>query len=243
MLMVAVVDDEKEIVEQLSGKISGHLFDMGIEFTIEKFSSGNDFLAQKDHEFDIIFLDIEMPGLNGIQTAKKLREANNKSIIIFCTNLVQYAINGYEVSALGYLLKPVEDYSLKMNLDKACRLLSIRQKQRMKLKTVHSQEFVTVADILFIEVQRHNLFFNVRKNGKTEVIKTRGSMQDIAERLKGAGFTRCSTCYLVNLNHILSLGNNMIKLPDSTLPVSRTYKEAFTEEFMKFLIENEVANI
>lgn len=239
MLKIAIVDDEYAVVEELYDKLADYSFDEGVEFSVEKFTSGKDFLERGANEFDILLLDIDMPGLNGIQTAKKLREKNDNLIIIFCTNLVQYAINGYEVSALGYLVKPVKDYPLRLNLDKACRLLGRRQKQRVVLKTVHSHEVVDISDILFVEVQRHNIFFNVLRNGKIEKIRTRGSMQEIADKLNSTCFARCNTCYLVNLDKVLAIENNTVKLPDVKLPISRSFQKDFPEAFMKFLVESE----
>lgn len=243
MYKIAVVDDEYVEVERIKNLLAEYSLRENVEFDVCSFSCGDDFLKCDNADFDIVFFDIEMPGRNGLETAKELRKINQSIIIIFCTNLVEYAVNGYEVNALGYLVKPISAYSFNTNVSKACNILARRVSQKISIKTVHGHVVVSAEDIVYVEVQRHNLFFYIKNKSGFENIKTRGSMAEICDKLDSNNFVRCSASYLINLHHVQSIENNFVYMYDTSITVSRTYKKSFSDSFMKYLIENEVINI
>lgn len=243
MYKIAVVDDEYIEVERISGLLSKYSSQAKYDFEIFRFSSGEEFLASDYGSIDIVFLDIEMAALSGLDTAREIRKTNQSIIIIFCTKLVQYAINGYEVNALGYLVKPVQEYSFNLYISKACNLLCRRLPSKINIKTVHGQIVLKTNDIIYVEVQRHNLFFYLKTEGGIDTVRTRGSMSDISDKLPADSFVRCNTSYLINLQYVQSIEYNSVCLPKSKLPISRNHKKKFCDSFMKYLVENEVASI
>ncbi len=245
MRRIAVVDDERVFSDAMEKSLRMYAERNAREFEIVSFSGGDKFLtADKAELFDVVFLDIDMPGDDGMSVAKELRGSGRNIIIIFCTNLAQYAIDGYSVDAFGYLLKPVTEQSIFDIMDRACMLMDRMQCERLYIKTVHGQELVQVKDLIYVEVQRHNLYFYVSdKNGKLSAVRTRGAIQDISKDLESSSFVRCSVCYLVNLRQVLSIENNTVRLPGIELPISRTYKKKFTDAFMRYLIAHGVPNI
>lgn len=243
---VAVVDDEPEILERISTLLDKYASDSGREiiFNTDKFSDGEEFLKNEPNSYEIIFLDINMPGANGLLVAKKIRENNKTAIIIFCTHYAQYAINGYEVNALGYLLKPIEEPSFIRNLDTALKVLKNSQSRRIRIKTLHGVEVVPAADIIYLEIQIHNLYYYVLKEDKLTDYRTRGSMQESCDSLACFGFARCSACYLVNLSHVLSVKNGEVHLSGNvSLPISRKFLRSFSDSFIKFLGNSGTINV
>ena len=125
MLYITLIDDDIKALTHLQAELNDYLKKQNIDFFIKTFQSGLDFLANPPVT-DILFLDVEMPGMNGIDVAKEVRKTNSEMVILFCTNYRQFAINGYEVNALGYMVKPIEAYSLSTNMQHA--LLYLEEK-------------------------------------------------------------------------------------------------------------------
>lgn len=236
---VAVVDDEQDILTGITELLKKYESSCGedISFDADTYSSGDALLENNPNSYEIIFLDINMPGTNGLRVAKKIREHNKTAIIIFCTHYAQYAINGYEVNALGYILKPIEEKLFNRSLDRALQVLKTSQAQRIKVKTLHGVEIVPVSDIVYLEIRIHNLFYYVlTSDGKLTEYRSRGSMQEMVESLGELGFARCSACYLVNLKHVISVINGEVNLRGgASLPVSRKFLRSFNDAFIKFL--------
>lgn len=244
---VAVVDDEPEILERISTLLIKYAPVSGEELSFETdtYSSGDEFLNNNPNSYEIIFLDTNMPGTNGLRVAKKIRDNNKTAIIIFCTHYAQYAINGYEVNALGYILKPIEEISFNRNLNRALKVLKTSQSRRIRIKTVHGVEVVPVSDIVYLEIQLHNLFYYVLTGENTVIdYRTRGSMQEMCDSLGELGFARCSACYLINLSHVISVKNGEVYLHGGiTLPISRKFLRAFSDSFINFLEKNGTLNV
>ncbi len=240
MIRIAIVDDDVQALEQLKHKLKKYSKENDFELTVTAFTEGKTFLKTVAKErFDMVFLDIDLPEMNGIRIAKYLRKSELPIIIVFCTNLEQYAIEGYTVDALGYLLKPIKDYSLRLVMDKVRKSFATTSVSRIFVKTQNGQAQVLLEELVYIEVMRHNLYFHsVTEEGKEEIVRARGTMREISEQLKGAYFSRCSVSYLVNLKRVLSISGNTVDLPGSSLLISRTYKKAFTDDFMKYLSED-----
>ena len=184
-------------------------------------------------------MDINLPNdVNGINTAKKLREECSKAVIIFCTNYAQYAVNGYEVGALSYLIKPVKKESFTHNMDRAVRALNHMGANKIILKTLEGQKFVNIADIIYIEVMVHNLYFHIKSEGGFITERTRGALNDISDKFANMNFARCSSCYLVNLAHVTGVGKKSVQLVNGdSLTLSIKYMKDFMNNLMHYVAE------
>lgn len=240
MLRIAIVDDASADASAVSEMVEDFCAEREIGLKVAHYASGDEFLKENKNA-DVVFLDIDMPGTNGLEVAKAIRRNNAKIIIIFCTNLEQFAINGYEVNALGYLLKPVSRYWVDFVMKKVVSALSVGKRSVLVVKTATEQTIVNISDIVYVEVQAHNIFYTVLQGGKEVKIKSRGSMREVEEKLSKKHFSRCSACYLINLRKVISIKKNTVYLTgDYALPVSRTFKQEFSESFMKYLTQYEV---
>ena len=246
MYKIVIVEDEKSVADGLKEMLQTYAAERELDLRIEEFESGDSFLQSGCSDYDIVLLDINMPGNNGIQVAKEIRAKgdNPDAVIIFCTNYPQYAISGYEVSALGYLIKPVTKLSLEHNLDKALKFLWRKQQLKLLIKSKDGQLVVRASDIVYIEVGRHNLYFHIMTAEGIKSIRTRGTMREMYDALKEMNFAKCSACYLINMNYITAINKSKIECAGGVvLFISRKSQKEFMTHFMKYIDEQGGVNV
>ena len=127
MTRIAIVEDEAAVREQLAGYVQRYTRQYGTPFEVTEFADGMEILEDYRPQFDIIFLDVEMKHLDGMETARRIRERDGGVLIVFITNMAQYAIRGYEVDALDYVLKPVNYYQFCTKLSRAIQRVQRRR--------------------------------------------------------------------------------------------------------------------
>lgn len=177
-----------------------------------------------------------MPGSNGLQVARSVRDASGTAAIIFVTHYAQYAVKGYEVNAIGYLVKPIDERMLWRNLDRTFAAINTRQGQKLRIKTDNGIEVLLVSDIVFVEVQIHNIIFYTLSEGVLKDHRARGTMRSVCADLTPFDFSQCSAAYLINLRHITALKNKEVYLHgDRSLPVSRKFYKQFSDAFIKYM--------
>mgnify|MGYP001632116583 CR=1 FL=1 len=128
MTRIAIVEDEAAVREQLAGYVQRYTRQYGTPFEVTEFADGMEILEDYRPQFDIIFLDVEMKHLDGMETARRIRERDGGVLIVFITNMAQYAIRGYAVGALDYVLKPVPYFAFSQQLQKALGQLKKRER-------------------------------------------------------------------------------------------------------------------
>lgn len=133
MIRIALVEDEAEVRAQLQGYVQRHTRQYGTEFAVTEFADGMELLDDYRPVYDILFLDVEMKHLDGMETARRVRELDKDVIIVFITNMAQYAIGGYAVGALDYVLKPVPYFAFSQQLRKAEEQLRRRARHYLAL--------------------------------------------------------------------------------------------------------------
>lgn len=239
---IGIVDDEPEVGQALSEMLMRYKTDKSgegddsFDFNICTYLSGDEFLNDLPGHFDIVFLDINMPGANGLQVAKRIRECNGTAAIIFCTHYAQYAVKGYEVNAIGYLVKPIDERVFRRNLDRTFEYMKSRQSHKLRIKTDNGIEVLLVSDIVYIEVQIHNIIFRTLEGGELKEYRARGTMRGICADLTPFDFSQCSAAYLINLRHITALKNKEVYLHGgAVLPVSRKFYKRFSELFVQYM--------
>ncbi|MCR4587007.1 MAG: LytTR family DNA-binding domain-containing protein [Lachnospiraceae bacterium] len=244
MIRIGLIDDDREARVQLKQVLSAYASEKTVEYELEEYDSAPAFLKGNDHFFDLLFLDIDMPEMSGMELAEKIRESDQEVVIVFCTNLQQFALNGYSVGALGFLIKPVETYAFGLTMDRARSAIRLHQKHReedsdpkVMLKDGTISRLVSVSEIDYMEVRQHYLLFNItdKKTGNRIVIKNRGSMQEALKTYEVYGFVRCSSSFLVNLKSITAVSRMNVYVGEEVLPIGRAFKESFTETFSRYL--------
>lgn len=232
MIHIAIVEDETEASEQLKK----YLYRFGKEnnetFQIHVFADGFQFLTKYQAVYDIIFMDIEMPLMDGMNVAYKLREIDQTSILIFVTNLTQYAIKGYEVDAMDYILKPVNYAAFSMKIRKA--ILKCKPQSALKLRISTKTEDIcfSLSSLIYIESHGHQICYHTEQ-GDYEAY---GTLKAVEEKLPGEHFFRCNSGIIVNLNFVSGYNGLDVVLGTIHLPISRARKKEFTKAFHQYFI-------
>lgn len=175
---------------------------------------------------DIVLLDIEMDEVDGMKAARLLRRAGSEAQIIFVTNMAQYAIKGYEVSALDFMVKPVRYPSFAFRFSRAVELALQRSRTRVALDTRDGFVRVDVASISYVEVRGHRLVYHTTSEGDLELW---GTIKAAAAQLEPYGFMLCNACYLVNLDRVTRLEGEYVIVGDTPLKMSRSRRKPFLD--------------
>ena len=237
MLKIAVCDDESVFVEQISDRIKKYM----PECIIQCFLSGEDLLLQGEI-FDIYFLDIQMKKMNGIEMAKKLRELDEESIIVFITGAKEYVFEAFDVAALHYLVKPVDDEKLQEVLERAKKAIEKKQNgkdRQIFIKTRNKNITLNVADILYFENEMRKIIAHTVRGE----ISFYGVMADM-EKEAGTGFYRCHRGYLVNLSYVTEYDMENIMLSNGEkIYLSKDRYHDFVKQYMRYLRNGGVSHV
>lgn len=225
MLKIAVVEDQTEVRESLSQFIRQYAGEQGLQAEVEPFADGAVIAEGYQPGYDIIFLDVEMPRLGGFGAAERIRAVDPDVVLVFVTNMAQYAIKGYEVDALDFVLKPVGYFPFSLKLKKAVSALRARAQKDLLLPLDGGVKRVSSGEIYYIEVQGHRII--VHAESGDYVIP--GALRDMEEQLEGQHFVRCNKCYLVNLRHVTDVRQNTVVAGGHELQISRPRKKEFLQ--------------
>ena len=195
MIQVAIVEDDKNYAASLKKYILRYEEEQNIKFLVEWFEDGEDIAEEYKGHFDIILMDIEMQFMDGMSAAKKIREVDEEVIIMFITNSPQYAMQGYAVDALDYVLKPINYYAFSQRLTRALSKMKKQEETYLTLNYRGGVQKIRISDLYYVEVRDHDLIYHT-KDGNLMI---RGTMREAEENLKEESFFRCNKAYLVNL--------------------------------------------
>ena len=208
MIRVAIVEDEAAVREQLAGYVQRCTRQYGTLFEVTMFTDGLEILEEYRPVYDIIFLDVEMPQLDGMETARRIRAMDSEVQLIFITNMAQYAIKGYAVGALDYVLKPVPYFAFSQQLQKAVGQLTRRARQYLAVPVDGGMRRVDAAEVYYIESDGHRINFYT-ENGD---FSAPGTLKTWEEKLENSAFVRCNSGYLVNLAHVSACSRTRCRL-------------------------------
>ncbi|GAA0714367.1 two-component system response regulator RgbR [Paraclostridium ghonii] len=217
MIRIAICEDEKEQQDLLEGHINKIFKDFSLKYSLYIFNSGEELLENYSKDFDIVFLDIQLCKINGMDTARKIRLLDNKVEIIFITSLIEYALEGYKVRAYRYLVKPVKYDELKENIINCIKELDIKNKYII-VKERESRIKIDTNEITYIEVQKEDITIHTLN----QIYKTKGTMNNIEKEINCSRFCRCHKSYLINLEHTKSIKQYIAVLESKEeVPISR----------------------
>ena len=223
MIRIAMVEDEAAVREQLMGYVQRYTRQYGTEFSVTEFADGVDILENYRPVYDILFLDVEMKHLDGMETARRVRELDKDVIIVFITNMAQYAIRGYEVDALDFVLKPVSYYQFSTKLERALQRIRRRRGGQVALQVSGGVQLLDTDDILYLETRDRLLHYHTA----TDTWSVRGSLLKAEKDLAAYHFARCNQCYLVNLRHVRGVQDDLVQVGEERLEISRRQRTAF----------------
>jgi two-component system response regulator LytT len=233
-MRIAVCDDEEKFRNQardMVDKLAGSL-----DVVVDAYSDGNQLLAAFDKKpYDVLFLDIEMPAMDGITLAKKLRERSDSIYIVFLTGHVEYALEGYEVNALRYLTKPVQEEKLREVLRFV--MDQSTSKKQLMIKEDGEELLLNIADIVYFEAQNQYVMIYTTEGEHL----VRYNIGDFEEQLKADGFFRVHRGYLISLAKVKKLVKSEVLMDggngEVSVPVSRSNVKPLKEALYAY-VEN-----
>lgn len=229
MIRIAIVDDEKVIREQIKNLIEKKQ----TESIIDSYSSGEELLVVK-HCYDIVFLDIQMDGMNGIETARALRQKTEDVILIFITGVKEYVFDAFDVAAFHYLIKPIEEIKFHTVYDRAVLEVEKKKhkiKRHLFVKTRTRNTTLEQSDILYIESRAKKVEIHTR----TDMIEVYAAIGELEKQLR-ENFYRCHRGYLVNMAFVAEYSNDSITLNNGEIVILAKEKYGdFVKNYMRYL--------
>lgn len=230
-MRIAIVEDEAVYQQQLREYLMQYQEEFRCTLQVSVFDSGISFVHSFASQFDIILLDVAMPYIDGIDTARRIREVDSDVVILFVTNQAQHAIRGYEVDALDYILKPISYFAFSQRLKRALSRVSRRDEPCIVLNLKSEPRKLKISSIYYIEVRDHSLVYHTM-DGDYSVF---GSLKDEEQKLAQYHFFRCNKGYLVSLRHVDNVQNGCAVVNGQSLMISRPRKAAFMEALTDYL--------
>lgn len=231
MLKIIVVEDEKVCLDSIMSFLLKYKEEKRLSMSIESFPCGKDFLSSyKKDKADVIFMDIMMPGQTGLEVAKELRRIDTAVTLVFVTYMAQYAITGYEVQALDFLIKPLEYSSFSLKLDRILSLIRNKIDKKYQIISTQGEKIkLSLNDIQYVESDKHYLIFKTNN----EEYKVRGMLKDLIEEYISSGFGLANSFCLVNYRAITRLDKNTVYIGSQGIGISRSKKKTFINGLTK----------
>ena len=231
MIKIAIVEDDINYSSQLTEYLGRYEADFGESFDISTYFDGDAIVEDYHSQFDIILMDVEMRFMDGMSAAEEIRRSDKEVVIIFITNMPQYAIRGYAVEALDYILKPVSYFAFSQRLNRAISRMKKREQRSVIIPVKGGTVRVEASSIQYIESQGHSIIYHT--TGGDYV--SSGTMKDSEEALRELHFFRGSKWYLINLQHVEGLDDDIAKLKGGkTVALSRGRKKEFMEALAQY---------
>lgn len=223
MLYFAVAEDVPAERARLGEYITRFFAERGEEVRLSLFSSGEELLEAYPDNTDAVFLDIEMAGLNGMETARRLRRFDPDVPLLFVTNMVQFALEGYEVNAADFIVKPLDYTALSLRLERLSHRLERDRDRFLSLKQGAQTLRCNLREITYIEALNKKTIVH-RLNGEPLICSI--PLYTLEKSLEH-GFFRCHNAFLVNLDHIEALSAGDATLHGEQVPISKYRKKEF----------------
>ncbi len=230
MIHIAIVDNDQDHVAQLQQYLEEYEKESGEPLLVTAFSDGDNIVHSYRSQFDIILMDVEMRFMDGISAAEEIRKIDSEVVIVFVTDMPQYAVRGYSVEAFDYLLKPLSYFTLSKCLERAVSRAKSRISRAITINIKGGVARLDPRDVYYVESRGHSMIYHTA-SGQYESTAT---MKETEERLAGMSFFRTSKWYLVNLAHVEGYRDGCADLMGKTLSVSRTRKKEFVEALMAY---------
>lgn len=225
-IRVGVLDDEEPERAVLVRHLRRYEAEHAVRLDVSTFATGPELLDRYGADLDIVFLDVQMPGDDGFEVARRLRDLDTDLVIVFVTHMGHLAIRGYEVEALGYLVKPVPYFAFSRELGRAVRRSRRVVPDALMLSLPDGVARVGIGDVVYVESTGHRITVHALDRR----YELRGTLKAFESELADKGFHRSNNCYLVNLRHVVAVrATSCVLRGDVELQVSRPRRRAFLD--------------
>ena len=231
MLHIAIVEDEAEHARRLREFSDRYAGEHQEAFRVTAFDNGRHFLDVYKDEYELVFLDISMPHLDGMELAKRLRKIDSTVAIVFVTSLANYAVKGYEVDATDFIVKPFTYEEFAARMERILRRVSRRRTSRISIPAGDGIKVLDVQDISYIEIYSHSLIYHTGGGS----FETYGKLGALEEDERFAAFIRIGPSHLVNCFYITEIGKDSLTVDGEKLPFSRRRRKGCMQKMASVL--------
>ena len=233
MITIAICDDEKRTADQVKKLASGFFREKNMEANIVCFSGGEE-LLKYNKNIDILFLDIQMRGMDGMETARKLRGRNFKGFLIFITILKEMVFQSFEVQAYDYLVKPVEEKKFARTMERLLVSMNNVNEEKLLVQKGYERIIISFDEIVFAEIIDRKVYLHLTTS---EVVDFYDRIENLEAKLDSR-FFRCHRSYLINMRYLKSYKNVVAYMENGKeIPVSRLRSKAFSEVILQYMKE------
>ena len=217
MINIGICEDELHYRVNIKDMLGDILSTYSINYKIYEFSSGEELLSNYPKDLDILIMDIQMKIINGMDTARKIREFDQNLEIIFMTSFSEFMQEGYEVKAYRYILKPISERKISRNILPCINEIIKKKNNYLTINVKNYVDRIKIDSIVYIETDRPNILIYTNDNKYT----TKMSISKIDKILREHGFFRCHNSYIVNLKLVESMNSNTLKIGEKYIPISK----------------------
>lgn len=229
MLQFSIIDDEIDEARKIQAMLMKSIRNQNESAEVSIFQNAQFFLNTFTRgSYDMIFLDIQMPEMDGMTCAQEIRRRDSSVILIFITSMIQYAVQGYRVEATDYLVKPVEPALLAHSLHRALKHLN--KSQKLTIRSSNGLYSLNADDLLYVEAVNHRVILHTT-GGSIQCTQT---LTAIESQLQGSGFFRCHQGFLVNMRQIQHVDGNDLFIADNAIPISKYRRREFMQELTAY---------
>lgn len=230
-ISAAIVEDDDLAAQDLERYLAQFGRENGCTFSVSRFGEAGSFLQSYEPRYDIIFMDIKMPGMDGMSAAEQLRQLDQVTILIFVTSMVQYAVQGYDVNAFDFIVKPINSTAFAMKMKRAMRALKLSRGSELMLNAGGITRVLSSSSIHYIEVMDHDLTYYTEQG----IFSVRGKLSSAEQKLPAESFFRCSISYLINLRYVTQFTGAQVCVAGQWLRVSRAKKKELAAAVAAYL--------
>ena len=230
MIRIAIVEDEKEQADHLESCIRRYSEEHGTGTQVTVYSNVITFLEQYKASFDIVYMDIMMPMMNGMDASHLLREKDDKVMLIFVTSMRQYAVKGYDVAASDFIVKPFSYPEFSLKFTRALSKLPQSKNDDIILRTDGGFVRLSADRIRYVEVRGHHCVYHTDSNTYQQY----QTMKAVEDALPKEFFARCNNYLLVNLAFVEKIDGLTARVAGEELPISHPRKKSFTDAFAQY---------
>lgn len=232
MKNIAIIDDDERDISNLSEHLKRYFAEKNIAVNIDLYRNATMFLERFDHQFNLVFFDIEMPELDGISLAKAIREKDEVVRIIFVSNHPKYAIEGYGLNALSFLVKPITYESLFLKMNSILPIIDVEEEKQISFKNRDSLKTIYVKDIVNASVKGHYIDIYLSDGSEFE---TRGPLGVLEDQINSNLFAKSSHSDIINIKFIKQIEDNSVVLNNGKkIGITRSYKKEFMEAVLAY---------
>ena len=230
-MRVAIVEDDEGEVRELKALFERYGRQHGEDITISAYGDAVNFLTDYRPDYDLVLLDIEMPLMDGMTAAGKLRELDPYVILVFVTNMRQYAVAGYQVSALDFMVKPVAWFDFERLMNKVKRVVAANDDRELTVSSGGVLRRIPFSHIKYAEIYRHKLTIHTEYGD----IDTWGSMAELEKQMPPDLFAKPKNCYIVNLKFVEAVEKEEVIIGGERLKISHIKRKEFIDALMRYL--------